>query len=287
MMPPRLPEGLTARPPTMADVEAATALLRADEAHSAADVHTTAEDIRSDWSRPSMDLSHDVILVHDDERLVGYADHSAGRGWVAVHPDAHGRGLGTWLLHWTEQRARQDGQPRVGQTVAEVHTSAVELLRRNGYTQRWDSWVFTIPLTDDLPAPALADGLSLRPMVRPDDDAAVHGVIETAFGEWPDRETGTSLEDWRAANLDRDDAVALVVVDDRSVRSSVPRCASTRGPARAGSSSWRSPAATAVRGSAVRCCTPRSATSAAAAATGQACRRTRAPAPRRSTSTSA
>jgi mycothiol synthase len=215
---PPLPAGLIARPPTMADADEAAALLRRDELHSTGDPHTTSEDIRSDWSRPSMDLSHDVILVHDGDRLVGYADHSDGRGWVAVDPDCHGRGIGTWLLHWTEQRARDDGQARIGQTVADVHHDAVELLRRHGYARRWASWVFSITLDGDLPAPALPDGLVVREMVRPDEDAAVHEVIETSFSEWPDREQGMSFEDWRAAHLDRDDVVVLVVVDEEAGR---------------------------------------------------------------------
>lgn len=208
-----LPVGLTARPPVLDDAEQAAQVVRADEQLATGHPVTTAADLRSDWRRPSVDLRSDVVLVFDGQRLVGYADQSDGRAWVGVHPDVHGRGIGSWLLGWTEAQARRHGLPRVGQTVADTHTSAIALLQARGYLPRWESWVFTIDLHPHLPVIRLPEGMVVRPMARPEEDTAVHRVIEDAFSEWPDRDRGRTFEDWRAAHLDRDD-VEVLVVDD-------------------------------------------------------------------------
>jgi GNAT superfamily N-acetyltransferase len=270
------PAGLVVRAPVLADAEAVAALLRADEDATVGQAFTTPEDLRSDWRRPSLDLSQDVVVVADGARLVGYADTSSGRAWVAVHPDAWGRGIGTALLAWTEAQARRQHQPRVGQTVADGHTAAIDLLTRSGYRPRWESWVFSIDLDDRLVRPALPDGLVLRPMVRPDEDAAVHRVIEDAFAEWPDRDTGQSFADWRAAHLDRADAEALIVAGPEGVLGAAVCIDEGAGEG------WVEELAV-VR--AQRCCTVRSTDSPSGGAPPPACRPTRGREPRPCTST--
>ncbi len=217
-----LPDGLTARPPTMDDVEAVVALLREDEAAVSGGAITTVGDIASDWARPSVDLATHAVLVHDGARLVGYADQHRGRAWAAVAPGDRGRGIGTALLAWTEASARGSGQGVVGQTVADMADPAKQLLAANGYTPRWHSWVFSIPLGEHIAPPVLPQGVAVRPMQRPQEDHAVHEVIQTAFGEWPDRNEPTPFEDWRVAHLERDDVEVLVaLVDDVVVGAAV------------------------------------------------------------------
>ena len=51
-------------------------------------------------------------------------------------------------------------------------------------------------------------------------ERAAYDVVQAAFGEWPDRDSSQTFEDWRAENLDRDDADAdllLVAVEDDRV----------------------------------------------------------------------
>jgi mycothiol synthase len=213
MTAPRLPTPFTARPPTLADLDDVVAVMRANEHEMTGEALTSLTDVRSDWARPSFDLATDALLVEDDGRAVGYAEQSAGRAWVAVHPDARGRGIGTALLAWTEAHTIRQGLPRVGQTVPDAAVAAVALLDEHGYAPRWQTWVFSIPLTDPPPEPTLPDGMTIRPMVRPDEDAAVHDVVETAFSDWPDRDGGMPFEDYRAAHLDRDDVEVLVLTD--------------------------------------------------------------------------
>jgi len=217
---PGLPDGLTARPPTLDDIDEVVALCRAEQVRSGVEAHTNAADFTSEWQRPSMDLDLDAVVVQEGPRIVGYADQSDGRAWVAVDPSAEGRGIGTALRHWTEANARHHGLPRIGQTLPRTATEAMSLLADAGWTARWDTWVFSIPLGPDLPAPHLPDGVVVRSIRRPDEERAVYDVVQGAFGEWPDRDSSQTFEDWRAENLDRDDADAdllLVAVEDDRV----------------------------------------------------------------------
>ena len=112
-----LPAGLTARPLTPADLDAAYAVYAAAEVEDAGHLAIEPEDIAGDWARPSFDLATDSIGVFDGDRLVGAAEVTArwARAEGAVLPGERGRGIGSWLAAWTEQRATALGSARVGQ----------------------------------------------------------------------------------------------------------------------------------------------------------------------------
>jgi mycothiol synthase len=213
-----MPSRFALRPATPQDAESVLAVFAASESADNGVVDTALEDILSDWARPSFDIESDTLVAVDgDDEIVGYADEFGRRAFVSVHPRARGQGIGAALLAWTEDHARTSGAPHVGQTLSENETAARALLTAHGYGPRWDTWVFQLALTEDLPAPvAPVPGLTLRSLRRPDEDRAVYELIDTAFSDWPDRDPGESFEDWRAANLDRPDTDPgmLLVVDD-------------------------------------------------------------------------
>jgi GNAT superfamily N-acetyltransferase len=203
-----LPAGLTVRAPERADAEAVTAMLRRSEEAIQGVADVDLEDVLADWSRPSFDLAGDAVLVVDGDRLVGYAEAflARRRAEVCVDPDARGRGIGAALLRWTEERAIIGGVHELGQTVSDADAAALDLLRRNGYQTRWTSWILEIGLRDVDPDgdPGLPAGIELGALDPADDAAsrAVHGLIDTAFSEWPDAHE-TTYEDWRAESLER------------------------------------------------------------------------------------
>lgn len=213
-----LPEGLTARAPSPDDAVAVYEVAKASEA--AVDGHhdVSLEDIRADFRRPSFDFENDAVIVENgDGTAVGYADVGMNMGWVHVHPEHTGRGLGSSLLAWTERRASELGWPRIGQTISVKNSAAQALFEAHGYAPLWDSWLLYNPADAEVPEPRLPDGLAMRLLERPDDARAVYDVIDTAFSEWPNRERGeSSFEDWRASYLDREDAepdISWVVTD--------------------------------------------------------------------------
>ncbi|MGB4834824.1 MAG: GNAT family N-acetyltransferase [Nostocoides sp.] len=189
------PPGLLARPLTPADLDATFGVYVEDEFVNTGMRAVEWEDIESDWARTSFDLSTDSVGLFDGARLVGAAEVYQGRrADGAVDPAVHGRGLGTWLLAWTEDRAREQGGTLVGQTKF-ADSPAQRLLQARGYLPRWTSWVLEVPEGGRIVPQPLPAGYTIREFTHADEHTA-YRLINDAFNEWPDREP-TTFADWR------------------------------------------------------------------------------------------
>jgi GNAT superfamily N-acetyltransferase len=201
-----LPAGFSARTCTTADVHAVFELIAACEEHDVGEALIDLEDIESEWMRPTFELERDTIAVVDDAsgRIVAQGEMTyENRADCAVHPDRRGRGIGSWLVAWTEERARSRGASRVGQTVVDTAADAVDLFERRGYEPLWTSWILQIRFADTPPeTPTLPDGYGIRDFVPGTDDHGVHAVIDAAFLEWSDREP-EPFEEWRVKTIGR------------------------------------------------------------------------------------
>ena len=182
-----LPEGLTARPLTMEDARGVFEVMAAQEQHDTGEVAIEEADIVGDWQRPSYDVSAGTLGVFDGDRLVAYAEYMGStRGDAAVHPDYRGRGIGTALAGFMQQRAREAGESVVGMPVP-VDSDGDRLLEALGYRVRWNSWVLTLPEGVSVPPRELPEGYAVRE-ARPEEYEACWTVLEDAFLEWSDRE---------------------------------------------------------------------------------------------------
>lgn len=200
--PPLLPSGLSHRPLTRADAAATYAVFAAAEEHDTGDVSVELEDIEGDWQRPSFDLASHSVGVFDGGTLVAAGEVYKGRrGEASVHPEHRGRGIGTWLVRWTEECARRSGGTVVGQTVL-ADSQAEQMFRALGYREGWTSWVLEVPPGAAIAPQPLPDGYRLRDFVPGQDEGAAFQVIEDAFNEWPDRQPST-LGDWAANTIRR------------------------------------------------------------------------------------
>lgn len=202
-MTPDLPVGLTARPLTTADLDAAYAVYAADELADAGILAIEREDLEGDWARPSFTLSSDSIGVFEGGSLLGAAEVSRGgvRAEGAVLPAARGRGIGSWLATWTEGRATQLQSATVGQNVPAGSTSD-RFLAGRGYRGAHTAWVLELPEGREVPARELPAGYSFT---TADDDGrrrAAHRVVQEAFGEWEGHAPET-FEDWAATTVFR------------------------------------------------------------------------------------
>lgn len=190
------PPGLTTRPLVPSDAGAVAAVMAAQELHDVGSVMIEEADIVGDWQRPSFDVASSTVGVFDGERMVGYAEFSGqDRGDAAVHPDARGRGIGTWLAARMQDLARAHGATLVGMPVPEG-SAGDRLLAELGYRVRWNSWVLALPAGRTIPERPLPEGYAVR-AARADEHAACWTVVEDAFLEWSVRDR-QSFEDFDA-----------------------------------------------------------------------------------------
>jgi GNAT superfamily N-acetyltransferase len=189
------------RAPTMADTAAATAVLHACEELVHGEAETVEDELVESWSRPTLDLSSDAVLVLDDGAVVAVAELYRERADGHVHPSHRGRGIGTALVEWWTALAGEHGLPVAGQTVSDDDTAAVALLRGLRCTEGHTSWVLDYPLTGARPQPARPPiGIDLR-VLQPGEERALFHLIDDAFSEWPNRQPGI-YEDWAATTVD-------------------------------------------------------------------------------------
>jgi mycothiol synthase len=178
------PDGLMARPATMADVPAINDLIAACELADDGSVEMDEEDLVVGFGRVGFDPSVDTTIVFDRDLLVGWAEVYRGRADVQVLPTHLRRARAAALLAWTEARALALGSDELGQTRTAADTDARELFLAAGYRPKWDSWILRIDLggpTQVTPAPAPPEGVQIRPYNPATDERDSHRVWEEAM----------------------------------------------------------------------------------------------------------
>jgi mycothiol synthase len=195
--------GLRTAPLGSADVTDLTAVWRACEEHDDGRAEMVEADAIAIYGRPSFDFARDTVGVRDGDALVGFGLQLGKRAtFVHVLPAYRGRGIGAWLLRWSQDAARAVGAEVTAQEISDNERAAIALLEADGYVRRWDSWAFEIALEREPPAPALPSGYAIRDFVPGRDERVAYDVIQRAFDEWPDREPH-AFEDWAATSLGR------------------------------------------------------------------------------------
>jgi mycothiol synthase len=215
--------GLSSRGATMADAPAVHELVQAAEVADVGEGLMELSDIETDWAMPLVDISRDVILLYDGDRLVACGEVREERADADVHPDDRGRGIGAALVKWTEQRALDRAAPgaavRIGQTVPEGLDGTRALFASRGYERLWDSWVLRFPPEAELGDPAPPPRTAIRPF-RADEEREIYTIVDDAFSEWEGRES-RPFDDWQARTTARPDfdptLLYVAVVDDQLV----------------------------------------------------------------------
>ena len=106
--------GLNSRPVRLDDASGVTALLNACSTALIGRPTWLESELRNEWQSPLCDLSVDTqIVVTGNGTLAGYAQvwdaepHATLDAAAHVHPDHQGQGIGVYLAHWLERRARR------------------------------------------------------------------------------------------------------------------------------------------------------------------------------------
>ena len=137
-----LPAGLRSRPLALEDVDDVVAMVNRCELADSGETMWERADLLSDISAVDVDLERDWVGVFDGDRCVGWALFlRPWRAWVDVDPEARGRGIGTELRSWSEDRARELESTRVGQTIDDRRTDVSDMLRAAGYEPLYASWI--------------------------------------------------------------------------------------------------------------------------------------------------
>ena len=204
----QLPDGYTMRAPTWDDQPAAAALVIACEVDEYGETDETLQTLADYW-RP-MSLESDARIVLDASgKIVGYADQASYHrhqvrlpGRVSVHEGHRGRGIGSFLTQWAEERGRRrlsdrpDGaKVRIQFGCAAGNQEAIDLLTDHGYAHERSFQRMVIDFGGPPPGPAWPDGIQVRVYQKGPDDRATWLAVEEAFDDhWGN--VRSSFEDW-------------------------------------------------------------------------------------------
>jgi mycothiol synthase len=197
-----LPEGFSLRAPTFEDVDAAAAVVTAEDRAFRGEPQWGADDQRDWWSQ--LDMDRNAWLVETNGRVVAAASlMQRGEkldGWISVDPAFTGQGIGSALIGTVEHRARELGGHNVKLGSYGENVVGKALLERSGYREVRHFYEMRIDLDGPPPEPEWPTGLSVAPF---DLDAArkLHAAINDAFAdEWNFHQR--TFEEWRALRLD-------------------------------------------------------------------------------------
>jgi mycothiol synthase len=168
------------------DAEAVVALLMARHIADLGLPLFRLEEVQDEWRSNDLELSRDVLLVEIDGALAGYSIVHRPGAFAVVAPAREGRGVGTRLLQWTEQRERERRVDAHRQIAASTNARARELFERAGYRHVRSYWRMARPIDRGVTAVDPPPGVTLR-RVDPDGDArALHALDAESFAASPD-----------------------------------------------------------------------------------------------------
>jgi len=157
----------------------------------------TLEDLHADWATPGLDLERDAWVVErPGGEIVASALLLGDDALIHVHPDACGRGIGSFLAAEAERRATGDA---LRQEVMTSNRAAVELLERVGYEHDQRYWRMVRDL-DGSEAPRPPEGVEFRALRLGPDDRGVYELVSEAMREIPGN-TERTFEEWSGRTL--------------------------------------------------------------------------------------
>jgi len=181
----------TTRAPQMDDVDAVVELFNAHTRDLFGEEPYHSENFKGMWTEPGFNLETDArVALSPDGDVVGYihvedqAEPHVIVGFSGrVHMDYRRQGIGTMLMQWAEQRARQaidkapEGTRVVLQTgCSDQDASSIALLESQGFTVIRHFFRMLIEFNSAPPPPVWPDGITVRPV---DEKTELEEVVRT------------------------------------------------------------------------------------------------------------
>ena len=213
-----LPQGYTVRAATMSDLQEVYNLLvfceRAEFNTADYVADYVIEDLQALWQAPSFDLALDTwVVTITDGSIVAYMDVDLSEGQAdinpnsCIHPSHTGRGISTYLLHAVEARTLEQvstGPCVLLNSISYVNTAAQRLLEQEGFSLLSGHRRMQITLHEAPPQPVWPEGVTVRTLMRGQDEHTFHNTISEAFSDLP-RYTPTPFDEWQSMYITRDD----------------------------------------------------------------------------------
>ncbi len=187
------------------DYQPLAELIRDAHAHDGIPWLPTADTVRLDLSPDSLDVGRDVVLVERDGRLVAMtavsrevrADVPTYDLSGKVAPDLRRRGIGSWLLAWSIDRARQraaeedpDRPAMLGAHAGEQETAARALYEDAGLRPARQFFLMRREHLEAVEALPLPDGIEMR-RVEQDQHRQIYEAGTEAFQDhWEPHDHG-------------------------------------------------------------------------------------------------
>ena len=188
--------GYVLRPATWDDLQAVTDLVNACSLHDLGVSDCEVEDMRREWETPGWDLNSATrVVLSPQGQVVAYYEvwdlnnpPVRMNVWGRIHPEHTGRGLGTRLLSWGIERARQalprtpeEARVSVGVPVLSSLTDAGQFLEANGLKVVRNYLRMVIDLDEAPPEPQWPAGITVRSMLRHREERRVIQAQRDAF----------------------------------------------------------------------------------------------------------
>ncbi len=212
---PSLDSAFTVRPVTMDDLQNATDLFNAADRPFFGNDQHELEESRLEWENPDFSIEKSTRAVFTEAgNMVGYIEVFDNRPmpvrpfiWGRIHPDYEGRGIGTFLFEWAENRAKEvftrvpeDAAITLIADALDKKTGARRFLEDMGMTSERGGYIMLIEMDSPQDAPTLPEGIRIIPSTEYNGERAniyrairesfqdhrgfVEEDFETAFARW-------------------------------------------------------------------------------------------------------
>ena len=210
-----LQEDFLMRPARPADMEVIVDLLNECAIAQTGAPEFSTNGLQTFWQSPGFDIASGTrVIVSPQGEIVAYADLEDTAAipvtpflWGRVHPDYEGQGLGTALMVWGEERARQaiarvpgDARVALRTFTLSTHEPSRRLLQKQGMTLIRHNWRMVIELDEAPPQPLWPAGITISSRQERPDLLPIFRASNEAFRDhWGhvDQPEETSFERFR------------------------------------------------------------------------------------------
>ena len=153
-----------------------------------------AEEVRSWFRNPTLDVAADFRVLECNGSLVGYVDVHREGDRLSVDWTARDAASGHALLDWATKRAREQGATRLRAWPWERSGELVDVMVARGFAPVRRSLEMHVSLDGALPEPVWPADVAVR-TVREGEEPRVHSLIQEAFADTNDFEP-TPYDEW-------------------------------------------------------------------------------------------